>query len=295
MGSSDTIPETQDTTSRPNGVRHFSQEYPVWLCDVWGVVHDGETAFVDACAALRKHRLAGGTVVLITNAPRPSAAIIPQLAAMKVDPQCYDAVVSSGDVTRHLVGLERGRNVYHLGPAKDLSLIADMPVNFTGLDDADVVLCSGLMDDEVETPESFRPMLLQMSERRLPMICANPDRVVRKGRKLLPCAGALAAIYGELGGEVAMAGKPFAPIYDEALRVAARLRGHEIKRDQVMAIGDGLPTDAKGAADYGLGLLFVIDGIHEAELTGSQGSIRQYICNFVPGVKIVGVMHGLSW
>ncbi len=294
-----TVSKTAENKAKPpgdgNGARMFSRQFPVWLCDVWGVVHNGEAAFHDACSALRNHRLAGGIVILITNAPRPSSAIVPQLAAMQVPADCYDEMVSSGDVTRRLVSLEKGRNVYHLGPEKDLALIAGMPVTFTALKQAEVVLCSGLLDDETETPETYRPLLEQMRARDLAMICANPDRVVRKGERLLPCAGALAAIYADIGGQVAMAGKPFAPIYDEALRLASELRGEPIGIDRVLAIGDGLPTDVKGAADYGISLLFIVDGIHEKELTMHESSVPGAVRQVVPDVKIVGVMRELNW
>jgi HAD superfamily hydrolase (TIGR01459 family) len=295
MTVSETIPDNSNLKTGRTGARTLSQRFPVWMCDVWGVVHDGETAFQGACQALSAHRKAGGTVILITNAPRPSTAILPQLADIKVPEDCYDAIVSSGDVTRRLVSLEEGRNVYHLGPEKDLTLIEGMPVNFTGLDEAEVVLCSGLMDDETEVPEDYRPMLKAMHDRDLPMICANPDQVVRKGKRLLPCGGALATIYSELGGSVAMAGKPYAPIYDEALRIAGELRGAAVELGQVMAIGDGLPTDVKGAADYGLALLFIVDGIHERELTMHEDSVPEALRQVVPDVKLTGVTRELSW
>ena len=276
--------------------RDLSAAYPVWLCDVWGVVHDGITASPGACKALAQHRCSGGTVILITNAPRPSSAIVPQLDEMGVSHDCYDAIVSSGDVTRRLVELQAGRNVYHLGPAKDLALIDDLPVKFTSPDDAEILLCSGLIDDEAETPDDYREQLRKLCARGLPMICANPDRVVRKGNKLLPCAGALAAIYEEFGGSVAMAGKPFAPIYEECLRLAAKARNAEIVHDQVLAIGDGLPTDAKGAAKFGIALLFIIDGIHEQEMAGgSTSALEQMVVASAPGVRIASISQSLEW
>lgn len=272
----------------------LSQRYPVWLCDVWGVVHNGMTASQDACRALIRHRQRGGTVVFITNAPRPSSAIYPQLEELKVSPECFDAMVSSGDATRHLVAKREGQNIYHLGPAKDLALLEGLPVDFTSMAKAHAVLCSGLLEDDREDPATYRPMLAEMRDLDLPMICANPDRVVRRGDKLLPCAGALADIYEELGGTVEMAGKPFAPIYDACLDQAAQHMGSRPALDDVLAIGDGLPTDVKGAADYGLDLLFIVAGIHEHELEGKDTSVLvNRIRQTAPRTKLAGVMTGL--
>jgi len=272
----------------------LSRRFPVWLCDVWGVVHDGETASQAACDALQRHRAAGGTVILITNAPRPAEAILPQLKQFEVSPECYDAIVSSGDVTRHLVSRWAGKNVFHLGPGKDLGLLDGLPVNFTSLAEANVVLCSGLVDDHSETPEQYRSLLTEMHSLGLGMICANPDKVVRKGRRLLPCAGALADLFAELGGKVEMAGKPFAPIYDECLRHAEIRRGARPPLDDVLAIGDGLSTDVKGAAANGINILFIVTGIHEYELGGQDTSVLvERVQQAAPNVQIAGIMTGL--
>ncbi len=272
----------------------LSPRYPVWLCDVWGVVHDGVTARQAACQALLRHRQAGGTVVLVTNAPRPSSAILPQLEQLHVARECFDAIVSSGDVTRQLVSQWAERNVYHLGPAKDLSLLAGLPVDFTAMDKADVVLCSGLLDDDHEAPQDYRDLLSDLAQRQLPMICANPDRVVRKGSKLIPCAGALADIFEELGGSVQMAGKPYTPIYDECLRQAELVTGAQVPRKSVLAIGDGLPTDVKGAGNYGIDLLFIVEGIHERELNGKDTRVLlRRVHEIAPQVQLAGIMTDL--
>ncbi len=273
----------------------LSRRFPIWLCDVWGVVHNGLEASTAACNALERHRKAGGTVILIINAPRPSQAILPQLEAMKVSPDCYDAIVSSGDVTRQLVSQWAGRNVYHLGPEKDLALLEGLPVTYTALPEADVVLCSGLEDDERETPEDYRGQLIEMKERGLRMICANPDKVVRRGEKLLPCAGALAVIYDEMGGAVDMAGKPHAPIYQECLRLAAEKLGQMPELSQVLAIGDGMSTDVNGAASNGIDILFIVTGIHEFEFDGAGVDVlAERLQQAAPTVKIAGIMTGLK-
>jgi len=282
--------------SAATGARPFSERYPVWLCDVWGVVHNGVSAFQPALDCLRRHRLAGGAVVLITNAPRPSAAILPQLERLRVPGDCYDAIVSSGDVTRALVAEWQGARAYHIGPRRDLALLKGLTIDWVGLDEADAVVCSGLIDDERETPESYDGTLKAMRRRDLEMICANPDKVVQKGDRLIPCAGALAERYEALGGRVRMAGKPFSPIYDEALRLAAGLRPHPLSRSDVLAIGDGLQTDVKGAQKNNLALLFITGGIHGGDMAeADEAAVADAVTRAVPGVELAGILPGLSW
>lgn len=278
------------------GARPFSERYPVWLCDVWGVVHNGVSAFRPAIDCLRRHRAGGGAVVLITNAPRPSAAILPQLEGLGVPQDCYDAIVSSGDVTRALVAEWQGARAYHIGPGRDLALLDGLVVDWVGLDEADAVVCSGLVDDESETAESYDGILETMRGRDLEMICANPDKVVQKGDRLIPCAGALAERYEALGGRVRMAGKPFSPIYDEALRLAAGVRAHPLSRGDVLAIGDGLQTDARGARNNNLALLFISGGIHGGDLAeAGEVAVADAVTRAVPGVDLAGILPGLSW
>jgi HAD superfamily hydrolase (TIGR01459 family) len=275
--------------------RNFSERYPVWLCDVWGVVHDGLKANPAACDALERHRARGGIVILITNAPRPSRVIYPQLASLKVSRGAYDTVISSGDVTLELLARTPG-HVFHLGPKRDLGLVEDTVAKFAGIEEADTVLCTGLLDDATETPQDYVALLEELRARGVGMICANPDKVVRRGDTLLPCAGALADLYESMGGETVMAGKPYAPIYDTAIEWASAIAGRAIPRDEVLAIGDGLSTDAEGARRNDLDLLFIVDGIHEAELAGmGPDGYGAQIRKAVPGVRLKGIMRTLRW
>lgn len=275
--------------------RWFSERYRVWLCDVWGVVHDGVKANVAACDALERHRAQGGIVVLITNAPRPSRVIYPQLDSLRVSRDAYDTVVSSGDVTVELLA-ETSGSIFHLGPDRDLGLVEDAVARFGTLEEARAVLCTGLVDDAAESPQDYVALLQDMRARAIPMICANPDKVVRRGDSLIPCAGALADLYERMGGETVMAGKPFAPIYELALDRASAIAGRAIDRGEVLAIGDGLSTDAEGARRNGLDLLFIVDGIHEAELAGAgPEGYADRIIEAVPEVRLQGVMRTLRW
>jgi HAD superfamily hydrolase (TIGR01459 family) len=247
----------------------LARGYDVLLCDVWGVVHNGVAAFAAACEALTRFRAGGGTVILITNAPRPGAAVQKILDRFGVPHDAYDAITTSGDVTRGIVESRLSERVFHLGPRRDLPIFAGLDVTFAPPDTADYVVCSGLFDDATETPENYRELLAAMRARSLFMVCANPDIVVERGDTLLYCAGALTDAYVELGGEALYCGKPHAPIYEVALGKATACRGGEVPpRSRVLAIGDSIRTDLKGAASFGVDCLFVISGIHAEEFGG---------------------------
>jgi HAD superfamily hydrolase (TIGR01459 family) len=244
----------------------LAPQYDVVLSDVWGIVHNGAIAHAAAGAALRRFREAGGTVVLITNAPRPRDAVARQIEGFGVDPAAYDAIVSSGDVTRAEVTERAGQSVFHLGPERDKPIFAGLDVRFAPLEQADYAVCSGLFDDHTETPDSYRDMLAAMRARDLFMVCANPDLVVERGHELVYCAGALADAYASQGGKVLYAGKPHAPIYSRALGLAEAARGRPVTRGRVLAIGDSVRTDLTGANEFGIDCLFVTAGIHAEEL-----------------------------
>ncbi len=261
-------------TTLPTIIDRFAplaRGYDVLLCDVWGVVHNGVAAFTAACEALTRFRAGGGTVILITNAPRPGAAVRKILDRFGVPHDAYDAITTSGDVTRGIVESRLGERVFHLGPRRDLPIFAGLDVTFAPPETADYVVCSGLFDDATETPENYRELLAAMRARSLFMVCANPDIVVERGDTLLYCAGALADAYVELGGEALYCGKPHAPIYEVALGKAAACRGGEVPpRSRVLAIGDSIRTDLQGAASFGVDCLFVTSGIHAEEFGGCE-------------------------
>jgi HAD superfamily hydrolase (TIGR01459 family) len=256
------------------GLGALSGRYDAILCDIWGVLHNGRDAFRPASEALAAFRRSGGTVVLITNAPRPNPIIRDQALAFGVAPDAFDAVVTSGDVTIGMIAARRGAPLYHIGPPRDLALIAAVKERdgvapaLVEPEAATYVLCTGLFDDSTETPENYARQFAAFVERRLPMICANPDLVVHRGHRLVYCAGALAELYEALGGETIYAGKPHPPIYAAALERIAALRGAPVAPGRALAIGDALRTDLAGAAAAGLDALFVADGIHRNELYG---------------------------
>ena len=258
------------TTRIISALADIADHYDAVLCDVWGVIHNGRAAYLAACDALAGFRDAGKPVVLISNAPRPSSFIPRQLDALGVRRDAWDAIVTSGDATRAEIE-KRGPRAYKIGPSKDEGLYDGLPVDFRAAETADYVICTGLRDELAEPPESYRAELADLAARNLPFICANPDRVVQFGGHLIPCAGALADIYEELGGPVIMAGKPYAPIYDLTIAAAERLAGKSLERSRLLCIGDGVQTDVAGAHGQKLDCLFVAGGIHAAELSNAEG------------------------
>ncbi len=240
----------------------------VVLSDIWGVVHNGLESFPEACAALHTYRQQGGVVILITNAPRPADSVQRQLRKLGVADETYDAIVSSGDLTRHFVADHPGKKLYWVGPDRDGSIHRGLDPVMSELDNADYIICTGLFDDETESAEDYRPMLTKALARKVPLICANPDIVVERGDRLIYCAGAIAELYRELGGEVVFYGKPHRPIYERAMALAAERRGRPAELRHVLAIGDSVRTDLTGALNFGIDCLFVTRGIHSEEFAG---------------------------
>lgn len=239
--------------------------YDVLFCDLWGCLHNGRAAYPAAVAALRAFRQGGGQVCLMTNAPRPSSVVTGHLDRLGVPRDVWDCVVSSGDAGQDaMLAGAVGQRVWHLGPGKDDEFFTDLPPEWTdppaidrvALDAAEGIVCTGLFDDMTEVPEDYRARLMLARQRDLAMLCANPDIVVDYGDKRIYCAGALAALYEELGGRTIYVGKPHPPIYDLARR---RLN---LRRDaRILCIGDGINTDIEGAEGEGLDSVFVTGGL----------------------------------
>lgn len=251
-----------------SGVAPVIGQYELCLCDIWGVVHNGVRPFAAACDALARMRAGGVTVVLVSNAPRPRSEIAIQLGRLGVPGDAFDTIVTSGDVARDLIAQRAGEPLYHLGPPRDLPLMAGLDAPRTGPDEASYVVCTGLFDDETETAESYTEQLADFARRGLTLICANPDLVVDRGGRIVPCAGSLAVAFEKLGGKAVYAGKPHAPIYDLAIRLGQELRGESVAKQRILAIGDAIRTDIAGAAQYGLASLMCVAGIHAEEMAG---------------------------
>lgn len=274
-------------------MKKLSKQFPIWFCDILGVVHNGYKPITTTTETLTQHRKAGGVVILVTNSPRTSAGVAAQISEIGVNPDAYDAIVTSGDVTRDLMVARGGGKLFHLGPDRDQSIFAGLAVSRVELSEAKAVLCTGFFDEENETPEDYRAMLESMKARALVMICANPDKIVRKGDRLFYCAGALAENYEAIGGAVAMAGKPFAPIYNLAIATTVKITGKPCLLENILCIGDGPETDILGAANFGLPVVLVADGITDASLglDHAEASVRA----IVPHAEIVLTVAHLAW
>lgn len=263
------------TSSAPRlvgSLADIAAPYEVLYCDLWGCVHDGVSLFPDAVAALIAFRKRGGAVVLMTNAPRTHHAVSRRLDRMGLPPEAWDVIASSGDATQEaLLTGAAGRKVWHLGPDKDDDLFTEIPdwlrdqplIERVPLDVAEGIICTGPFDEFTEQPEEYRGRFLLAKTRDLLMLSANPDLVVDVGDTRIPCAGALAQLYDQMGGRTMSFGKPHPPIYDLARRRLAE-RGITFEAEQVLAIGDGILTDIAGARGEGIDALFITGGLEAA-------------------------------
>lgn len=240
-------------------------EADVWFLDIWGVLHNGVRPFQGAVDACREFRAQGGQVILVSNSPRPRAGVEKQLDHIGVPKDVYDAILTSGDVSRVLIAGFEGQPVFHLGPERDVPVFAGTGVELASAVEAIAIVCTGLFDDETEIPHDYEVRLQAFAKRRLPMICVNPDKTVERGGRIIYCAGALAEAYEKLGGNVVYAGKPFAPIYEEAFHVAAQLKGRPVDKSRILAIGDGVMTDIGGALAAGVRAVYIASAVHVAK------------------------------
>ncbi len=246
-----------------------SDNYDALFCDLWGCVHNGQRAYPAAVDALQTFRAKGGTVILMTNAPRPAQSVIAGFDRLGIPRDAWDAVVTSGDAAQGgMVMGAVGRKVFHLGPAKDDTFFTEIPedlrelgsVQRVPLDEAEGIVCTGLFDEMTETPDDYRPLLLQAKNEGMKLLCANPDIVVDVGEQRIYCAGALAELYTEMGGQSLYFGKPHPPIYDLARRRLASM-GKIIDDSRILCVGDGIFTDVQGGASEGLDTLFITGGL----------------------------------
>jgi len=281
------------------GIARLASEYRVIFCDVWGVLHNGVNAYPASVDALTRFREQGGVVVLVSNAPRPGAEVARQLEQFGVTSSAFDAIATSGDVSREAIRARSGQSVYHIGPPRDLPVFEGANVRFASLEEADYVVCTGLDEDETETVATYLPVLEVMRRRKLWMLCANPDLVVERGDVLVECAGSIAAAYEDMGGEVYWAGKPYPPVYDRALEMASSAAGRSFSKSDVIAIGDAIRTDVAGAETYGIDCVMIARGIHSDVLGLERGGefLPQRVVEWINGqeVRPKAVIDMLAW
>ena len=272
--------------------------YQVIFCDVWGVMHNGRTAYAESGEALARFRAQGGTVVLVSNAPVPAEGVERVLEKTGVRRDAWDAIVSSGDITLAHIAEKGYRRLHRIGPAsRDSRLFARLPGSDTPLAEADAIVCTGLVDEINHSVATYRPLIEQGIARGLPFVCANPDLVVDVGEKRYLCAGSIAAEYERCGGTVFWAGKPHPSAYRAALKRASELRGAEPERARILAIGDAVRTDLAAAQGMGIDALFIASGIHNDEVL-VDGTIHpgKLAALFAPGTPLaVATMTQLRW
>jgi HAD superfamily hydrolase (TIGR01459 family) len=247
------------------GISEISDKFDVYFIDLWGVIHNGVQCYPEALKVLEKLKEQNKKIVLISNAPRPSAVVKIFLETIGLQSSCYDFLVTSGDITREYISLNSSKkNFYHLGPTRDIDLFKDLNVALTSKEECDEIICTGLVSDEEEKLQDYKILLDFFLNKKIPLICANPDEVVARGEKIVFCAGALANQYKQEGGMVRYFGKPYSDIYSFALK---KVRAHKDFKDKkeinTLVIGDNIKTDIKGANLFNLDSVLILNGIYK--------------------------------
>ena len=247
------------------GISEISDKFDVYFIDLWGVIHNGVQCYPEALKVLEKLKEQNKKIVLISNAPRPSAVVKVFLETIGLESSCYDFLVTSGDITREYISLNSSKkNFYHLGPTRDIDLFKDLNVTLTSKEECEEIICTGLVSDEEEKLQDYKILLDFFLNKKIPLICANPDEVVARGEKIVFCAGALANQYKQEGGMVRYFGKPYSDIYSFALK---KVRAHKDFKDKkeinTLVIGDNIKTDIKGANLFNLNSVLILNGIYK--------------------------------
>jgi len=247
------------------GISEISDKFDVYFIDLWGVIHNGVQCYPEALKVLEKLKEQNKKIVLISNAPRPAAVVKVFLETIGLKSSCYDFLVTSGDITREYISLNSSKkNFYHLGPTRDIDLFKDLNVSLTSKEECEEIICTGLVSDEEEKLQDYKILLDFFLNKKIPLICANPDEVVARGEKIVFCAGALANQYKQEGGVVRYFGKPYSEIYSFALK---KIRAHKDFKDKkeinTLVIGDNIKTDIKGANLSNLDSVLILNGIYK--------------------------------
>jgi HAD superfamily hydrolase (TIGR01459 family) len=281
--------------SQPACLSQLRDRYDVLYCDVWGVIRDGRALLPAAIDALVRFRRSGGYVCLVSNSPQRARGLAAMLDQMGMPGGSVDAMVTSGDAIHAELALRTPGRALRIGPDGDDELYDRLAIEFTSLEDAQFISCTGPDDYYNGKPEDYRAVLEVALERDLDLVCANPDIVVQSGDRLVYCAGAIARLYTQMGGKSIVAGKPHRPIYELA-RAKLEASGRTFDAQKVLAIGDGPETDIAGAARIGIDALFVADGIIGANLNSDSldsGTVADMLSEY--GVQARWWAPSLVW
>ena len=236
------------------GLRQVQSKYDAFFIDLWGVIHNGVQIYPEALDVLKNLNKLNKRFVLISNAPRPSKSVEKYLINLKMDKTFLNNLITSGEAAlKTLKNNIYGEKFYHLGPERDFDLIKKFEKNKTSLDKCDFILCTGLFDDETSSLKYYKNLLKEYT--KLKMLCTNPDLIVHRGSKIEYCAGSVAEIFEKLGGRVIYFGKPYPEIYNFCMK----------KNETILAIGDNIQTDIRGANKMKFDSLFITSGIHKKE------------------------------
>jgi len=236
------------------GLSQVQSKYDTFFIDLWGVIHNGVELYPEAIEVLEKLDKLNKKFVLISNAPRPSKSVEKYLISLKMNKVFTKKVFTSGEAALQTLKKKfYGSKFYHLGPERDKDLIKGLEENETNLDKCDFILCTGLFEDKKKTLEYYNNLLKKYT--KLKMLCTNPDLIVHRGTETEYCAGTLAAIFKKLGGNVIYFGKPYPEIYNFCME----------KNETILAIGDNIRTDIRGANKMKFDSLFITGGIHKKE------------------------------
>ncbi|HFB2048697.1 MAG: TIGR01459 family HAD-type hydrolase [Hyphomicrobiaceae bacterium] len=278
-----------------SSISELSRTVDVWFLDIWGVIHNGVVPFENSVLACQSFRKRGGYILLLTNAPRTSASVIAQLDQIGVPRSAYNAIVTSGDVTRGVLKSWLHKSIYHLGPIYNTEVFQGLKLTFSTPLTADTIVCTGLLNDEKESPNDYLSLLNSFQSRSTRMLCVNPDLKIKRGNKTVYCAGAIAQIYENLGGEVIYSGKPYAPIYDFAFNKVSNDLKENISKERILAIGDGVLTDINGAATVGIQSVFIASGIHMDLSKSLEKKILAKLFYGFGNDQPVAAMSALKW
>lgn len=247
-----------------NNFSEIFEKYDSIICDIWGVIHNGQELFESSIDCLYELKNNSYPVILVSNAPRPGGEIKLMLEKMGLKKDCYDKIITSGDLTQKILNDGTlGSNCYHIGPDRDLKIFEGINVNRVDFDGSDFIFITGLFNDEEEDEDTYLPLLEKSKKRGMKLLCANPDIWVQRGNDLIPCAGAISQKYESIGGEVINIGKPFKPIFDEAIKNINLIGSNKCL--STLVIGDGIDTDIKGANNYKLDSLLTLGGLFSGQ------------------------------
>ena len=239
------------------GLRSIVKDYDLFFIDLWGVVHNGIKLNENAIEALTQISNANKNYVLLTNAPRPNHTVKIFLEKMGMDKSILEKVSTSGEIAlNYLKKNYSKKSFYHIGPPRDFNLFTDFKKRKTeNITESSYFLCTGLFDQHDKDLNFYKNLLNNFTSKK--MICTNPDLIVDRGKKREFCAGSVAVTFEKMGGEVVYFGKPFPEVYNQSI---------DYDKKKVLAVGDNLNTDIKGANNMNYDSMIIVNGIHKEEI-----------------------------